>query len=196
MKKKEFPYSTVLWLLLVIVALIPKHPWGLLYSSSAPKLSLLRPWKDYLKPPQPKSLPPSLMHILLPQDASPHHFSTLPGLYFFSWAKSGYSLAKPSLQKSSLRANPPCITSWFAQLHPRSAELHWMGSFPVSFTPFHLHNLFGLCAYQTHSEATYLSLTASPVSSCRMWHFPSGSRHCAKMLQIWKPTSMLHLHLG
>ena len=53
-------------------------------------------------------------------------------------------------EKLSRWAVLPC----FVQLDPRSAELHWMGSFPVSFTPFHLHNLFGLCAYQTHSEAT------------------------------------------
>lgn len=195
-KKKEFPYSTVLLLVLVLVPLIAKHPWELLYFALAPKLSLLRPWKDCLKPPQPKSLPPSLMHTLLPQDTSPHHFSTLPGLYFFSWVKSGHSLAQPSLEKSSLHADPTSITSCCVQLHLPSAELHWMGTFPLAFMPIHLHHLLVLYADQILSQETHWSPTASPISHGRLRYFPSWSTCCAKLSHIWKPTSILHIHLG
>ena len=53
------------------------------------------------------------------------------------------------------------------------------------------------CVHTKHTlKQQHFSPTASPISNCRLRYFPSGSRHCAKMLRIWKPTSMLHLHLG
>ena len=79
-----------------------------------------------------------------------------------------YSLAQPSLQKSSRCVDPTCITACYVQLHPPSAALHWMSSFPVSCMPIHLHNLFVLYAYKLLSEAIHLSPTASSISNCRL----------------------------
>lgn len=129
---KAFPCIPVLLLLLVIVALIPKHPGEPLYFPLAPKLRLLRSGKHDLKSLQTKPLKTFLIHTVLPQRTSSHHFTTLPGLYCFIWVKSGYSLVKPSLQKSSLLADPTCITSCYVQLHLPSAELYGMDSFPFS----------------------------------------------------------------
>ena len=88
--------------------------------------------RDSLKSLQTKSLPPALIHTLLSQDTSNHHVSTLLGL-LFTWVKSGCSLIKPSLQKSSLPADTTYVASHYVQLHLPSAELHGMDSFPVPF---------------------------------------------------------------
>ena len=144
---------------------------------------------------------PNLSHLLsctlfYPRTLLPITSAHCPVSYFFSWVKSGHSLAQPSLEKSSLHADPTSITSCCVQLHLPSAELHWMGTFPLAFMPIHLHHLLVLYAYQILSQETHLSPTASPISHGRLRYFPSWSTCCAKLSHIWKPTSILHIHLG
>ena len=154
-KKKEFPYSTVLLLVLVIVPLIQNilenlfiFPW--LQSSACSDLE--RTTSNLRSP--------NLSHLLsctlfYPRTLLPITSAHCPVSYFFSWVKSGHSLAQPSLEKSSLHADPTSITSCCVQLHLPSAELHWMGTFPLAFMPIHLHHLLVLYADQILSQETH-----------------------------------------
>ena len=140
--KKQFPCSTVLLLILVTLELIPKHSWEHLYFAVAPELSLLRYWKTCLKSLQTSSLQASVIHAFLNQDSFPHPFSTLPALCLQlgevrACPCTAFPTKVPSTCCSHLYHLPLCVTP--------SAELHWMGSFPLSFTPeTHFHNLFVL----------------------------------------------------
>jgi len=131
--KKQFPYSTVMLLLSVIVPLIPKHSWEHLYFVLDPKLSLLRSPKDCLKSLHSKSLQPSVIQSLLT------HFP--PSLQHTVWSLSAAGGSQGTCTAFPTKVPSTCWSHLYRLL---------LSTAPSSFCRAPLGGQFS-CFFHTHS---------------------------------------------